>query len=124
MTACSLLSPRWAHRRKWPPTSLIDSEAASIGWASTPRTSSARRHSGNWPPRWQRSRSICPESLEPRGPRVTHHAGHPLFAGRDSTGEKIEDLPDRPLAGGGLGDREVRLDLVAIPPAVLGLDEV
>ena len=39
-------------------------------------------------------------------------------------GEKIEDLPDRPLTSGRLGDREVRLDLVAIPPAVLGLDEV
>jgi hypothetical protein len=51
-------------------------------------------------------------------------ANRPLFPGYDSTGEKIEDLPDRPLTGGGLGDREVRLDLVAIPPAVLGLDQV
>jgi hypothetical protein len=41
-----------------------------------------------------------------------------------STGQEIKDVPDRQFAGRGFREREVRLDLVAIPPAVFRLYEV
>ena len=40
------------------------------------------------------------------------------------TAQKLEHLTDRPLAARGLWEREMRLDLVAISPTFLVLDQV
>ena len=47
-----------------------------------------------------------------------------LFVRRDSSGQKIKDVADGPFSGGGFGDREMRLDLVPVPPALFRLDQV
>jgi hypothetical protein len=47
-----------------------------------------------------------------------------LFARHDSSCQKVKDVADRPFSGGGFRDREMRLDLVPVPPALLRLDQV
>jgi hypothetical protein len=47
-----------------------------------------------------------------------------LLVRHDSPRQQIKYVADCPFSGGGFGDREMRLNLVSVPPALLGLDQV